>query len=57
MEGITISLCEMKIHSKLDANHVNERPLRQNPRYKENACQELDQMFEVGIIFCVEEYK
>jgi hypothetical protein len=55
IKGIKGPMGDMRIHLKLDARLVKQRPYRLNPKYKEKVKIELDKMLEVGIIEPVEE--
>ena len=55
MKGILSDLGEMKIPLNLDAKPVCQRPYRLNPRYKDRVKDEIDRMFDAGIIEPVEE--
>lgn len=46
----------MKITPKPNANPVNQRPYRLNPKYKEKVCLELDKMLAACIIEPVQDF-
>lgn len=55
LKWIIRDLSVMKIMLKPDANPVKKRLYRFNPKYKKNACLELDKILMVGIIDPMEE--
>jgi hypothetical protein len=55
MKGIKGPMGEIRIHLKLDARPVKQRPYRLKPKYKEKVKIDLDRMLEFGIIEPVEE--
>lgn len=55
LKGIQGSLGEMKIALRSNAQPVEHRPYRLNPRVKEKVKREINKMLEVGMTFPVDE--